>query len=80
MITCFKARKILEEQQSAPGKSYTSITKGAGVRCIDAQTQTDETYNFQLTSTASGDGPTRNHILLYSEPINKLPTIDFYSQ
>ena len=57
-ITFFEARKIVEEQLSAPGKSYASITKGAGVKCTDAQTQTDETYNVQLTSTASGGGPT----------------------
>ena len=57
-ITFFEARKIVEEQISAPGKSYASITKGAGVKCTDAQTQTDETYNVQLTSTASGGGPT----------------------
>ena len=41
-----------------PGKSYASIAKGAGVRCTDAQTQTDITYDIQLTSKASGDGPT----------------------
>ena len=57
-ITFFEARKIVEEQQSAPGKSYASITKGTGVRCTDAQTQTDVTYDMQLTSTASGGGPT----------------------
>ena len=57
-ITFFVARKIVEEQQSAPGKSYASITKGAGVRCTDAQTQTDVTYDIQLPSTASGGGPT----------------------
>ena len=57
-ITFFEARKIVEEQISAPGKSYASITKGAGVKCTDAQTQVDETYNVQLTSTASGGGPT----------------------
>ena len=42
----------------APGKSYASITKGAGVKCTDAQTQNDETYSVKLTSTASGGGPT----------------------
>ena len=57
-VTFFEARKIVEEQISASGKSYASITKGAGVKCTDAQTQTDETYNVQLTSTASGGGPT----------------------
>ena len=50
----YEARKIIEEQLTAPGKSYASITKGAGVRCTDAQTQTDLTYDIQLTSTASG--------------------------
>ena len=54
----YEARKIVEEQLTAPGKSYASITKGAGVRCTDAQTQTDVTYDMQLTFTASGDGPT----------------------
>ena len=47
---------------SAPANSYASITKGAGthVECIDAQTQTDETYNVQLNTTASGgDQPPR---------------------
>ena len=57
-ISFFEARKIVEEQISTPGKSYASITKGAGVKCTDAQTQTDETYNVQLTSSASGGGPT----------------------
>ena len=54
----FEARKIVEEQQSAPGKSYASITKGAGVRCTDAQTQIDVTYDIQLPSTSSGASPT----------------------
>ena len=47
---------FVEEQLSAPGNSYASITKGAGVhvKCTDAQTQT---YNVQLTSTASGGDP-----------------------
>ena len=58
-ITFFEARKIVEEQLSAPANSYASITKGAGkhVECIDAQTQTDETYNVQLKTTASGGDP-----------------------
>ena len=30
-ITFFQARKIVEKQLSAPGNSYASITKGAGV-------------------------------------------------
>ena len=44
---------------SAPANSYASITKGAGkhVECIDAQTQTDETYNVQLKTAASGADP-----------------------
>ena len=57
-LSFYEARKIVEEQLTAPGKSYASITKGAGVRCTDAQTQTDVTYDIQLTSTASGGGPT----------------------
>ena len=58
-ITFFNARKIVEEQLPAPAKSYAIITKGAGkhVECIDAQTQTDETYNAQLKTTASGGDP-----------------------
>ena len=58
-ITFFEARKIVEEQLSAPANSYASITKGAGkhVECIDAQTQTDETYNVQLKTKASGGDP-----------------------
>ena len=55
-ITFFEARKIVEEQQSAPGKSNASITKGAVVRCTDAQT--DVTYDIQLPSSSSGGGPT----------------------
>ena len=57
-LSFYEARKIVEEQLTAPGKSYASITKVAGVRCTDAQTQTDVTYDIQLTSTASGGGPT----------------------
>ena len=58
-ITFYEARKIIEEQLSARANSYASITKGAGkhVECIDAQTQTDETYNIQLKTTASGGDP-----------------------
>ena len=39
-ITFFEARKIVEEQLSAPANSYASITKGAGkhIECINAQT------------------------------------------
>ena len=48
----------MEEQLTAPGKSYASITKGSGVKCTDTQMQTDVTYDIQLTSTASGGGPT----------------------
>ena len=53
-ITFFEARKIVEEQLSAPATSYASNTKVAGkhVECIDAQTQTDEAYNVQLKTTA----------------------------
>ena len=38
-----EARKIVESYTAAPGKSYASITKTAGVTvsCIDAATQTD---------------------------------------
>ena len=50
--------RCVEEQLKTPGKSYANIAKGAGVRCTDAQTQTDITYDIQLTSKASGDGPT----------------------
>ena len=46
-ITFYEARKIVEEQLMTPGKSYASIAKGAGVRCTDAQTQTDITYDIQ---------------------------------
>ena len=55
-LSFYEARKIVEEQLKAPCKSYASITKGAGVRCTDAQTQTDVTNDIQLTSTASGGG------------------------
>ena len=37
------------------------MKKGAGVRCTDAQTQTDITYDIQITSKASGGGPTPKH-------------------
>ena len=59
-ISFLEARQIVEEQLSAQANSYASITKGAGkhVECIDAQTQTDETNNVQLKTTASGgDSP-----------------------
>ena len=38
-----EARKIVESYTAAPGKSYASITKTAGVTvsCVDAATQTD---------------------------------------
>ena len=38
-----EARKIVETYTAAPGKSYASITKTAGVTvsCVDAATQTD---------------------------------------
>ena len=38
-----EARKIVESHTAAPGKSYASITKTAGVTvaCVDAATQTD---------------------------------------
>ena len=53
-----EARKIVEEQFAAPGKSYASITKGAGVHvsCTDAQTQTDETCIAELRSATSNAG------------------------
>ena len=57
-ITFYEARKIVEEHLMTPGKSYASIAKGAGVKCTDASTQTDITYDIQLTSKASGGGPT----------------------
>ena len=38
-----ESRKIVESYTAAPGKSYASITKTAGVTvsCVDAATQTD---------------------------------------
>ena len=44
-LTFFEARKIVKEQLSAPANRYASVTKGAGVhvKCVDAQTQTEET-------------------------------------
>ena len=56
----YEARKIIEEQLTAPGKRYASIIKGAGFRCTDAQTQTGVAYDIQLTSPDSGGGPTPN--------------------
>ena len=54
-ITFPEARKLVEEQFAAPGKSYASITKVAGVHvsCTDAQTQTDETCIAELKSATS---------------------------
>ena len=54
-----KRNKSLE-QLWAPRNCYASITKGAGVhvKCTNAKTQTDETYNVQLQSTASGGNTT----------------------
>ena len=57
-ITFPDARKLVEEQFAAPGKSYASITKVAGVHvsCTDAQTQTDETCIAKLKSATSNAG------------------------
>ena len=57
-ITFPEARKIVEEQFAAPGISYASITKVAGVHvsCTDAQTQTDETSIAELKSATSNAG------------------------
>ena len=53
-----EARKLVEEQSAAPGKSYASITKVAGVHvsCTDAQMQTDETCIAELKSATSNAG------------------------
>ena len=59
-LSFYDARKIVEEQLTAQGKSYASITKGAGVKCTNAQTQTDVTYDIQLKATASGGGQLLN--------------------
>ncbi|MEW8548145.1 MAG: hypothetical protein AB2693_31970 [Candidatus Thiodiazotropha sp.] len=50
-----EARKIVDEQFAAPGKTYASITKGAGVHVslVDAQSQTDESYIAELKAKAS---------------------------
>ena len=58
LITFPEKRKIVEEQLAAPGKSYTSITKDAGVHvsCTDAQTQTDVTCIAELKSATSNAG------------------------
>ena len=57
-ITFPEARKLVEEQFAAPGKSYASITKVASVHvsCTDAQTQTDETCIAELKSATSNAG------------------------
>ena len=57
-ITFPEARKLVEEQFAAPGKSYASIIKVAGVNvsCTDAQTQTDETCIPELKSATSNAG------------------------
>ena len=58
-------RKIVESYTAAPGKSYASITKTAGVTvsCVDAATQTDpvlitaapqsSSYNAALTEASA---------------------------
>ena len=57
-ITFQEARKMVEEQFATPGKSYASITKGAGVHvsCTDAQTQTDETCMADVKSAIQMQG------------------------
>ena len=57
-ITFPEARKIVEEQFVAPGKSNATITKVAGVHvsCTDAQMQTDETCIAELKSATSNAG------------------------
>ena len=57
-ITFPEARKLVVEQFAAPGKSYASITKVAGVHvsCTDAQTQKDETCIAELKSATSNAG------------------------
>ena len=57
-ITFPEARNLVEEQFAAPGKSYGSITKVAGVHVsyTDAQTQTDETCIAELKSATSNAG------------------------
>ena len=59
-ITFLEAQKIVEEQFAAPGNSYASITKVAGVHvsCTDSQTQTDETCIAELKSATSNAGST----------------------
>ena len=60
-ITFPEARKIVE-QFAAPGKSYASITKGAGVHvsCTVARTQKDETCIAELKSATSNVGSKPN--------------------
>ena len=60
-----EAWKIVESYTAAPGKSYASITKTAGVTvsCVDAATQTDpvlitaapqsSSYNAALTEASA---------------------------
>ena len=57
-ITFPEAWKLIEEQFAAPGKSYASITKVAGVHvsCTDAQTQTDETCITELNQLRQMQG------------------------
>ena len=57
-ITFPEARKLVEDQFTAPCKSYASITKVAGVHvsCTDTQTQTDETCIAELKSATSNAG------------------------
>ena len=61
-ITFPEARKLVEEQFPAPGKSYASITKVTSVHvsCTDAQTQTDETCIAERKSATSNAGSKPN--------------------
>ena len=51
-----EARKIVETYTAAPGKSYASITKTAGVTvsCVDAATQTDPVLITAAPQSSSG--------------------------
>ena len=74
-----EARKIVDSYTAAPGKSYASITKSAGVTvsCVDAATQTDRvlitgapqslSYNAASTEASADSQPDTSETLSQKE-------------
>ena len=59
-VSFYEAQLIVEEQLSAPARIYARIIKGAGtpVKCTDAKTQIDESYDVQIKSISKALGGT----------------------